>query len=104
MWNAITGLLTIIGALLANVLLVIFWLDGKVETNNIKVDNAVIQNTARVDNMVSENSKRFREVYRIIISQEGRITDNIGRIGEIDEFLKTVIDTANKEGESDPNP
>ena len=111
MWNAITAILTIIGAVLANVLLIIFWLDDKVETNNIKVGNAIIQNTVRVDNMVSENSKRFEEVYKILIRQTEKTTDTTADIDKIDELLEThgvllesLADTASKNDESSRTP
>ncbi|MCY4049313.1 MAG: hypothetical protein OXF24_06985 [Hyphomicrobiales bacterium] len=97
MTNVIVAILTVAGGFIANALLVIFWFDGKVETNNLKVDNAVIQNTARVDSMVSENSKRFGEIYRIIVNQEGRIINNTSDIDEINRLLKILADEINKE-------
>ena len=62
-----TMVLAIIGGFVANALLIVFWLDNKIETNSLKVDNSVVQNTARVDSMVFENTKRFEEIYKTLI-------------------------------------
>ena len=64
---SVSVLFTIIGGFVANALLIVFWLDDKIETNSLKVDNSVVQNTARVDSMVFENTKRFEEIYKILI-------------------------------------
>ena len=59
--NAVTtgviGLLTVIGAVAGNVLLIVFWLDAKIDSHN------------------QVNIERFDKVYEIIVKQEGKITD-----------------------------
>ena len=59
--NAVTtgviGLLTVIGAVASNVLLIVFWLDGKIDFHN------------------AANIERFDKVYEIIVQGEGKIID-----------------------------